>query len=517
MSGFATHEAREAARLHAPTRYGDLILAGLAAHPERTAFRWMEEGRPCTRTYRETAEEILRISSALKELPAAPTEAIALLTGPRPEAFTVMAAACHAGIRFAALHPLASRRDDEVVLRDSGTALLVVDDTNARFEQRALAAAPSVRVVPLTELLSLARRTEPSSDPAAEATYLFYTGGTTGTPKGVILRDRSLTANAWASTTWPWPEHARFLLNTPMSHAAGLFVAPGLLRGAEFTIHEHFDVVEVLRAIEHEGINATFMVPTMLYALLDHVATTGATVRNLRWLLYGAAPTSESRIMEALTRFGPVLTQHYGQAEAPNALTMLDQAAHLSDDPAVLTGCGRPMPGVQLELLDPAGESVPAGVPGELCVRGPLVMDGYWNKPEETAKALAGGWLHTGDIAVRDELGHIHIVDRLKDMIITGGFNVYPREVEDVLSTHPRIAACSVWGEPDERWGEAVIAAVVLRPGAAIDPSDLVDHVRSVKGAVWAPKRIDVHERLPLTALGKVDKKSLRLGRHIAP
>ncbi|MBN9096520.1 MAG: AMP-binding protein [Pseudonocardia sp.] len=494
--------------VHTPVRYADLILAALDRRPDRAAFHWRGDSDPAVWSYADVASHIRRLSTALSNLRLARSDGIALLAGPRPEAFMVMAAACHAGIRYTALHPMATHVDDAFVLRDSGSAVLVVDDS--RFDERTNAARDAVRVVPLRRLNDLARDSAPSANISADATYLFYTGGTTGEPKGVILRDRSLTANAWASSTWDWQHDTRFLITTPMSHAAGLLVAPGLLHGADFHIHDRFDPARVLHAIEHDGVNTTFLVPTMLYSLLDHPEIATADLSGLRWILYGAAPTAPSRIIEARERFGAVLTQHYGQAEAPNALTTLDKYAHCTDDHSVLSSCGRVMPGVTLTILDHDGNAVPPGMPGELCVRGPLVMDGYWNKPDETAAALAGGWLHTGDVATCDENGLISIVDRSKDMVITGGFNVYPREVETVLSAHPSVEQCAVYGEPDERWGEAVIAAVVTRAGREADADLLISHVRTAKGGVCTPKRIDFYERLPSTPLGKIDKKALR-------
>ncbi|SCF61623.1 AMP-binding enzyme C-terminal domain-containing protein [Streptomyces sp. Ncost-T10-10d] len=191
-------------------------------------------------------------------------------------------------------------------------------------------------------------------------------------------------------------------------------------------------------------------------------------------------------LRQAYRLLGPVLSQHYGQAEAPNALTVLDPAEH-RDDPTVLGSCGRPMPGVEITLRDPHGREVPAGEPGELCVRGPLVMDGYWNKPEQTAAALEGGRLHTGDVARRDDNGLITIIDRIKDTIITGGFNVYPREVEDTLATHRAVAAVAVYGTPDPHWGEAVTAAVVLHPGQHATPANPVMRPSSTSTARRSP------------------------------
>ncbi|WP_435597139.1 AMP-binding protein [Streptomyces anulatus] len=487
--------------------YADLILTALRRRPEHVAFRFSDDdGTKHTWTYRETADRIERTAAALGRLGLTPGDGIALLCGPDPRAFTVMAAACLAGLRYTALHPLATADTDLTVLRDSASTRLVVDDT--RFASRAR--PDGVETIGLAELDRLTTDTSPGpDDPRGPALYLFYTGGTTGEPKGVMLRDPSLLANAWACSTWAWPPDTHFLITTPMSHAAGLLVAPGLLRGASFELHPSFDPDRVIDAIEHDGVNATFVVPTMLYALLDHPRLPSADLAGLAWVLYGAAPAAPARLAQALRLLGPVLSQHYGQAEAPNALTVLDPAEH-HDDPHVLGSCGRPMPGVEIALLDPYGRDVPTGDPGELCVRGPLVMDGYWNKPEQSATALEGGWLHTGDIARRDAGGLITIIDRIKDTIITGGFNVYPREVEDVLASHPAVAVVAVYGTPDPRWGEAVTADIVLRPGRHATPAELTEHVRAGRGALWAPKRIHLVDALPLTALGKIDKKKLR-------
>ncbi|MFJ4710488.1 AMP-binding protein [Streptomyces anulatus] len=487
--------------------YADLILTALRRRPEHIAFRFSDDdGTKHTWTYRETADRIERTAAALGRLGLTPGNGIALLCGPDPRAFTVMAAACLAGLRYTALHPLATAATDLTVLRDSASNRLVVDDT--RFASRAR--PDGVETISLAELDRLAADTSPGpDDPRGPALYLFYTGGTTGEPKGVMLRDPSLLANAWACSTWAWPPDTHFLITTPMSHAAGLLVAPGLLRGASFELHPSFDPDRVIDAIEHDGVNATFVVPTMLYALLDHPRLPSADLAGLAWVLYGAAPAAPARLAQARRLLGPVLSQHYGQAEAPNALTVLDPAEH-RDDPHVLGSCGRPMPGVEIALLDPYGRDVPTGDPGELCVRGPLVMDGYWNKPEQSATALEGGWLHTGDVARRDAGGLITIIDRIKDTIITGGFNVYPREVEDVLACHPAVAAVAVYGTPDPHWGEAVTADIVLHPGRQATPAELTEHVRAGRGALWAPKRIHLVDALPLTALGKIDKKKLR-------
>jgi fatty-acyl-CoA synthase len=226
--------------------------------------------------------------------------------------------------------------------------------------------------------------------------------------------------------------------------------------------------------------------------------------------MYGASPISPSRLAEAIERIGPIFCQLYGQTESAGQGTSLWRSHHDAGDLHRLTSCGTAMPFNRVIVLDESSEPVADGTPGEICIQGPSVMNGYWKQPELTASTMAGGWLHTGDIGVRDEEGFFYIVDRMKDMIVTGGFNVFPREIEDVLAQHPAVSACAVIGVPDEKWGEAVTALVVLRPGAQAEAQDLIELVRKHKGSVQAPKSVEFLESLPLTAVGKADKKVLR-------
>jgi fatty-acyl-CoA synthase len=252
------------------------------------------------------------------------------------------------------------------------------------------------------------------------------------------------------------------------------------------------------------------LVPTMIYVLLDHAHLSGADLSSLEVLYYGAAAMSPSRLEEGITRLGPIFFQFYGQAECPMTITVLRKEEHTVGDPQRLASCGRPVPWLDVALLDEDGQTVADGEPGEICVRGPLVMKEYLNKPEQTAEAFKFGWLHTGDVARADEEGFLTIVDRKKDMIVTGGFNIFPRELEDVLSSHPGVSAAAVIGVPDEKWGEAVKAVVVRRPGAEVAESELIAMVKERKGSIAAPKSVDFVDAIPLSPLGKPDKKSLR-------
>jgi fatty-acyl-CoA synthase len=313
---------------------------------------------------------------------------------------------------------------------------------------------------------------------------------------------------------WEWPEHPKFLMCTPLSHAGAAFFVPTLMKGGSMVVLPKFDPAEVLRTIEEQKITATMLVPSMLYALMDHPDSHTRDLSSLETVYYGASAINPVRLAEAIERFGPIFAQYYGQSEAPMVISYLPKDAH---DEKRLSSCGRPSAFLRTALLGEDDKPVAVGEPGEICVAGPLLAGGYWGLPEATAEAFRDGWLRTGDVAREDEDGFWFIVDRTKDMIVTGGFNVFPREVEDVVAEHPSVAQVGVIGVPDEKWGEAVTAIVVLRSDAPTDESSIArmtteiqDAVKERKGAVQSPKQIIVADALPLTALGKPDKKALR-------
>jgi fatty-acyl-CoA synthase len=270
-----------------------------------------------------------------------------------------------------------------------------------------------------------------------------------------------------------------------------------------------FSTDHILDTIAREHINFVLMVPTMVYALLDCPKLAQANLSSLELLLYGAAPITPSRLLEGIERIGPVFSQFYGQTEC-YPITVLGKSDHNPLQPGLFGSCGAPVTDCEVKLLDETGGEVPQGEAGEICVRSPSAFEGYWKLPGLTAETLKEGWLHTGDVARADERGYLYIVDRRKDMIVTGGFNVYPREVEDALTSHDAVSMAAVFGVPDPQWGEAVMAVVVLRVGAKADAQALIQHVKMKKGSFQAPKRIDFAESLPKTAIGKIDKQALR-------
>jgi fatty-acyl-CoA synthase len=448
---------------------------------------------------------------------------IAVLSGNRPEVLLVTAACLLGQYVIVPIHPGGSVDDLLYVIEDCQARALVFDPV--RFYERAAAVhgrASFCQLLALgsssmgVDLSALAAGTTPAplSAPQVTADELYrlsYSGGTTGKPKAVMGTHRLGAAVLTIQLAeWEWPSPIRQLACAPLSHAGGAMFLPTLLRGGSMTILPGFDPLTVLETIQTYRINCVLLVPTMIYALLNHPRLTEFDLSSLETVFYGASVISPARLREAIARLGPIFFQFYGQVEAPMTIAVLKRGEHDIDNPTRLASCGRPVPWVDVALLDDTLREVSQGEPGEICVRGPLVMAGYFNRPELTTEALAGGWLHTGDVAVRDAEGFLRIVDRKKDMIITGGFNVYPREIEDVLSQHPAVSSCAVIGIPDEHWGEAIRAVVVLRTGAVANADELKAFVRERKGAVQAPKSVEFVTAIPLTPVGKPDKKLLR-------
>lgn len=500
----------------------DLLLTAIGRFPERTAFASDE----ATLSYRQLGQAIASLAQHFDRLGLRPGDTVAQLGVNRWEVFAIVQAAYLRGLRSVTLHALGSAADHAFILADCEARIVVVD---ASFQARGealrgqcadVAAWFSLGEIPGFTDLAPVLAAAPSPGPlvpvgdAETIVRVAYTGGTTGRSKGVLLSNRALATNAVIDlAAKDWPADIRYLCVAPISHGGGSLVLPTLMRGGCVTLVRGFATGSFNDAIQRFGCNVTWLVPTMLYTLLDSGRTHEVDWSRFHTLVYSAAPASPARLRQALDLLGPVLVQSYGQTEAPNSLLILNRQDHVGLSDAQLAAAGRPSPLMQLRLLDDQGREVPRGERGEICVRGPLLMSGYWKREAETAAALDGGWLHTGDIAWQDADGLYYIVDRKKDLVISGGFNVYPKEVEDVLCSHPAVAAAAVIGVPDDKWGELVLACVQLRPGAAVPAELLIALVRDAKGAVAAPKRVEFLPALPLTALGKIDKKALR-ARH---
>ena len=363
---------------------------------------------------------------------------------------------------------------------------------------------------------------QPSTDPAVQVSLddtvtLSSTGGTTGKPKGVMNTHRSLqTFVAHFMLAFPYAadEKPVNLAAAPMTHTAGVLTLPTTAQGGTVVVVTSPQAGLLLEQIGKRGVTEFFLPPTVIYRLLEVPGIEQVDFSSLKYFIYGAAPMSVEKLRKAIAVFGPIMAGAYGQTEAPASIAFLPPAEHFqggeigSDER--LSAAGRPGPLIRVEILDDENHVLGTGETGEICVRGDLVMKGYYKAPELTAQTIVDGWLHTGDIGHLDAEGYLHITDRKKDMIISGGFNVYPSEVEQVIWSHPKVQDCAVIGVPDAEWGEAVKAVVELNPGETVSSEELLALCKSSLGSVRTPKSIDFVEALPRSTVGKVLKKDLR-------
>ncbi|MBU6266242.1 MAG: AMP-binding protein [Sphingomonadales bacterium] len=469
----------------------------------------------------QVRDEVSRFQQALAGLGVGPGDRVSLIAPNRPECLHVTHALQMLAALYVPMHPLSALPEHLTVIRDADVRVLVFD---AMFAQRA---ADLAREVPGLRLLAIGKSDmaddihelaaqytpQPLVAPVVDGhdvTRLGYSGGTTGQPKAIPSCQRSgFLCGLHMQAVWEWPQVPDILSCAPLTHAGGAMFMPALLRGGTFLVLPKFDPVQVMETIQRERINCMMLVPTMIYALLDHPRFGEFDLSSLETVFYGASAIIPARLKEAIERIGPVFAQFYGQAEAPMVLTYFRKADHDVTDMNRLASCGLPSPWVRLELHDPQGNPVADGQPGEIVVQGPLVMDGY-RDPQLTAEAFSGGWLHTGDVAVRDPGGFLRIVDRTKDMIVTGGFNVFPRDIEIVIAEHAAVAQVAVIGVPHDKWGEAVKAYVVLKSGMNATGEELAALVAARKGSYQAPKSVEFIAVIPQTPVGKPDKKALR-------
>jgi acyl-CoA synthetase (AMP-forming)/AMP-acid ligase II len=348
--------------------------------------------------------------------------------------------------------------------------------------------------------------------------YQMYTSGTTGRPKGAVLTHRAVMSNVTQLSLLP-PLRLEpgdpYLIVAPVYHAAAAVASLfAVSQGATLVIHEDFVPAETVRALAEDGIVGATLVPAMIQACLVMVPDVAQRrYDRLRYVIYGASPISEQTLRHALEVFACDFAQGFGMTETTAALTFLmpeDHRRALREKPELLLSAGRALPGTDLRVVDDGDRPVPPGTIGEIIGRGPQLMKGYWNMAEATAEALRGGWMHTGDAGILDADGFLYIQDRVKDMIVSGGENVYPREIENVLFQHPAVADAAVIGVPDEKWGELAHAIVVLREGQSATPEELVAHCRAHLGGFKVPRSASFVAALPRNPSGKVLKRELR-------
>jgi len=486
-----------------------------------------------TLTYAQVRDTSQRVADALARCGVAPGQSVAILSANDPTSFTCVFGISRAGAVWCPINPRNEAAENRELLDlFDCTALLF----QASFAPLVEAIAPQLRKLSLLvcldgdadgalsweQFLQGPDRSDQINGPnpvaesgVADLAMIVGTGGTTGRPKGVMLTNANLeTMTALTLMGYPFRGRPTYLALAPLTHAAGVLCFPVLALGGEVVIMRAPDVGGFLTLVERHRVTHTFLPPTLIYMVLGHDALDSTDLSSLQCFWYGAAPMSVSRLEEAITRIGPVMAQLFGQTEAPMMISMMPPADHVDADGAPVRGrlssAGRPAPLVQVAVLDEEGREVAGGERGEICVRGSLVMAGYYKNPEATAEAGRHGWHHTGDIGFLDDDGFLHIVDRAKDMIITGGFNVYSTEVEQALLAHPDVQDCAVIGLPDEKWGERVVAVVQPYAGRSADPDGVRLFVRERIGGVKAPKEVLVWGDLPRSKVGKVLKTDIR-------
>ena len=343
---------------------------------------------------------------------------------------------------------------------------------------------------------------------------LFYTSGTSGVLKAAMTTHRNWKCLVrYASTNQPREKVVNAFV-APITHAAGAGILPSLLNGGKNILLNGFDPEGLLELIQQEKVTNLLLVPTMINMLMQVPNADQYDLSSLFTIVYGTAPFAPNRIKRAVDLFGPVLRQGYGQTECCGLLSALEKEDHLNtDDPkryARLLSAGKPAYDAEVKVVDEQGQEVSAGETGEIILRGDGVMKGYWRSPELTAETIIDGWLYTRDMGRFDEDGYLYLVDRKSDMIITGGYNVYPMEVENALSTHPAVYECAVVGVPDDTWGETIKAVVVLRPNETATEEDMIEHCKSQLASMKKPKSVDFVSELPKSAVGKILRRKVK-------
>jgi len=483
-----------------------------------------------TLTYFDVQRLSWRIARALDRSGLRPGDKVAILSANDPVAFGCVFGISRAGAVWCPVNPRNEAAENRDLLDFFDCACLIFQAAFAPLVTKILPDLPKLTTLVCLdgELVGATpfdlwigpEAAEPwQAEPPDDVIMLVGTGGTTGRPKGVMLTDGNIeTMSALTLMSYPFGPRPRYLAIAPLTHAAGVLCFPVMTLGGEIVIMPKPDLTDFLALIENSKISHTFLPPTLIYMLLDHPGLAGTDLTSLQCLWYGAAPMSAARLEEALTRIGPVLGQLFGQSEAPMMISTLAPAEHFRDDGSLaterLSSAGRPSPLTTVAIMDDEGHLLGRGERGEIVVRGSLVMAGYYKNSQASAEAARYGWHHTGDIGYLDQDNYLFIVDRAKDMIITGGFNVYSAEVEQVLLAHPAVQDCAVVGLPDEKWGERVTAVLQLRPGQAVTADDVRAFVKERLGSVKAPKQVEVWPDLPRSKVGKILKPEIKSRLH---
>ena len=491
----------------------DFFFRAAKLYPDNIAL----QSSGLTLTYRELAAQVNALAVALQNIDPEPQSRVAICAANSVEHAAAILAVLAAGKVWVPLNARSTQSEIARILDTIEPTIVITDAKGAelvstcpatwlRFDQSG--AEQNLNVEFLQNKYS---GKQPSVNEAGEegVQAIKFTGGTTGLPKGVMQPYRAWTAGIINQVSgWQITADDCFVVTAPVTHGTSTYLLPMLAEGAKLLFLDKTDPASVIKAFREEGGTMSFMPPTLIYMVMAEPGVSPADFPKLRNLIYGGAPMPIEKVDQLRAFFGEVVGTTYGQTEAPQIVTMMRPSGF--KDQRNSGSVGRCTWLSDMAIMSPDGRILPEGSIGEVVVRGHLVMKGYWRLPEKTAETIIDGWLHTGDVGLIDERGYLFLKDRIRDVIITGGFNIYPTDVENVLSQHPAVYECAVFGLPDEKWGEAVQAAVQLQPGVHCDEETLKTHIKQLLGPVATPKKVHFLDQLPRSSVGKVLKTAIR-------
>jgi acyl-CoA synthetase (AMP-forming)/AMP-acid ligase II len=503
---------------------GDIVELNGTKTPDRTAIISGDR----TITFGELRDAARRVSNAMLQI-ATPGDRVGILAENLPEYVECYYGVPGAGMALTFLNYRLHPKEWTWILNNAEATVLIVQEKYVEMIEPYLGEIPSVEhVVVITneggdgrgrptyaDVVGSAPATPPELNVDIDSTaWLLYTSGTTGFPKGAMLTHRNLTIAVLESVIEyePQPDE-RTMIAFPLCHVSGYSVPVTHTRGGRIVLTPMFEPELWMQLVDEHQITGTALAPTMLNMILQHPKVNEYDLSSLRSIGYGAAAMPVEVLRAGIKRFGPVVYSGFGMTELGGNVLTFPKAAHvraINGEEHLLASCGTPMCLADTRVVDEQGNECPPGVVGEIVVRGEQVLKGYFRNEEGTKKAFDGGWFHTGDMARRDEEGFFYIVDRMKDMIITGGENVYSREVEEVIYTHPSVSEAAIIGLPDPTWGENVTAVVVLRPGTTATEAEIIATARDRLAGYKKPKKVIFVDELPKTVTGKIVKRELR-------
>lgn len=493
--------------------FAGIIRRHAASRPDAPALTFA--GR--TRSFAELDAASSRVADALRARGIGPGDRVAVLSKNRAEFFETIIGSSKLGATLVGLNWRLSAREIGEILEDAEPALVLVDETGAALLAKIETAVPVVAFgTPFDTLKAEAAERDPGHEGSPEdIALILYTSGTTGRPKGAMLTNRGMSYTRRLAEVWEMSEASVNLVAMPLFHIGGCgYGSSTMMAGGHTVLMAEVNIPEILTLIERHRVTHTFLVPALVQILIATPGVEEADLSSLDLLMYGASPMGDVLLRKAMAVLECRFIHAYGMTEASGTIVNLGPEDHVLDGPRsrLLASCGRALPWVELEVVDPAaGRKAPRGTVGELWVRTPMLMKGYWRNEKATRDAIVDdGWFRTGDAAFMDDEDYVFLVDRYKDMIISGGENIYPAEIENVLCGHPAVAEVGVIGVPHPKWGETPLAVVVLKPGSSTTQADLTAFTRENLATYKCPSRYVVVDALPRNATGKLLKPEMR-------